>query len=140
MFSRRNSARNSFALYKMISSSDKVVRWISSIPSFTRVFIKKLHHYHTTLFIGFASDTDDYTQIDLLLDTGASSELESRAGILATPSVTCETYETCETSETCIYVHELCKSKTPLCCRRRNDINSLTVRKQAQRVCNDEFC
>ncbi|XP_067025512.1 uncharacterized protein [Acropora muricata] len=34
---------------------------------------------------GYASDTDDYTQIDLLLDTGASSERESRAGILATP-------------------------------------------------------
>ena len=85
MLSRRNSARNSIALCKMISTSDKVVRWISSIPSFIRVFIEKLHHYHTTLFIGFASDTDDYTQIDLLLDTGASSERESRAGILATP-------------------------------------------------------
>ena len=85
MLSRRNSARNSIALYKMISTSDKVVRWISSIPSFIRVFIEKLHHYGATLFIGFASDTDDYTQIDLLLDTGASSERESRAGILATP-------------------------------------------------------
>ena len=85
MLSRRNSARNSVALYKMISTSHKVLHWISSIPSFIRVFIKKPHHYHTTLFIGFASDTDDYTQIDLLLDTGASSELESRAGILATP-------------------------------------------------------